>query len=193
MYKKIKGRERTSLFTYDIDNDIRLKLPELMDAERIFTLTDRSRETLREWLGWVDHTKTIEDSKNFIRICRSGFLANNSITTFIVYNDKIVGTVGFNELDWLNEIGHIGYWLDSDYEGKGIMTRAVKGLTHYGFNELQLNRIEIRAATENKKSRSIPERLGFMKEGTIRQGEKIQDRYVDHVIYGMLKNDWKQK
>jgi ribosomal-protein-serine acetyltransferase len=71
------------------------------------------------------------------------------------------------------------------------MTRACKGLVEYAINSLGINRIELRACTENYKSRAIPERLGFKNEGTIRQVELINGRYHDHVIYGILKEDIK--
>ena len=60
----------------------------------------------------------------------------------------------------------------------------------YCFEELQLNRIEIRAATGNVKSQVIPKKLGFTKEGCIREAEWLYDHYVDHTIYGMLKSDF---
>lgn len=55
------------------------------------------------------------------------------------------------------------------------------------FREYGLNRMEIRAAVDNRKSRAIPDRLGFTQEGTCRQAEWIVDHYVDHVVYGLLK------
>ncbi|WP_342770185.1 GNAT family protein [Oceanobacillus chungangensis] len=97
---------------------------------------------------------------------------------------------GFNSLDFRNKIGHIGYWLAKDYQGKGIMSRVARALTEYAFHELDLNRVEIRAAYENLRSRAIPKRLGFVEEGKIRQAEWLYDHYVDHVIYGMLASDW---
>lgn len=64
-------------------------------------------------------------------------------------------------------------------------------MVDYAFNELNLNRVEIRCAVENKKSRAIPERLHFVNEGCIRQAEWLYDHYVDHIVYGMLKEEWK--
>ena len=73
------------------------------------------------------------------------------------------------------------------------MTKVAKALTDYAFTHLKLNKVEIRAAVENKKSRSIPERLGFVYEGTLRQAEWLYDHYVDHAVYGMLADEWKVK
>lgn len=58
------------------------------------------------------------------------------------------------------------------------------------FSHLKLNKVEIRAAIENKKSRSIPERLGFVNEGSIRQAEWLYDHFVDQIVYGILAIEW---
>lgn len=63
-------------------------------------------------------------------------------------------------------------------------------MVNYGFTDLRLNRQVIACATENHRSRSIPERLGFCHEGTLRQAEWLHDRYVDHHLYGCLWQDW---
>ena len=73
------------------------------------------------------------------------------------------------------------------------MTRVAEALTEYAFKELALNKVEIRVAVGNKKSRSIPERLGFINEGCIRQAEWLYDHYVDHVVYGILSEEWTNK
>lgn len=181
------------MFTYKIDEEVSLKLPEHRDAERVFQLIDRSRDSLHEWLGWVQYTNSTKDTTQFIESSRSDFAANKSLVTLIVYQNQIVGTTGFNQIDWTNCNGTIGYWLDTKYEGKGVMTRAVQGLLNYGFDELNLNRIEIRAAIENLKSRAIAERLGFKQEGVIRQAEKLPKGFVNHAVYGILKEEWNQQ
>jgi ribosomal-protein-serine acetyltransferase len=70
------------------------------------------------------------------------------------------------------------------------MTKSCRAVINYIFNELELNRVEIRAAVLNKKSRAIPERLGFTQEGIIRSAEWLYDHFVDHVVYGMLRDEW---
>ena len=66
----------------------------------------------------------------------------------------------------------------------------MKAFVDYAFRELKLNRVEVRCAEENSKSRAIPERLGFVKEGIIREAEWIYDHYVDDVVYGILSREW---
>jgi ribosomal-protein-serine acetyltransferase len=53
-----------------------------------------------------------------------------------------------------------------------------------------LNRVELRAAEENRRSRAIPEHLGFRRDGTLREAELVGGRYLDSVVYSMLAADW---
>jgi ribosomal-protein-serine acetyltransferase len=70
------------------------------------------------------------------------------------------------------------------------MTEAVRALVAYAFEVWKLNRVEIRAAVANVRSRAIPERLGFKQEGVLRQAERIGDRFEDLVVYSMLAGEW---
>jgi len=71
------------------------------------------------------------------------------------------------------------------------MTKVAQKLLEYGFVEHSLNKIEIRCADNNHKSRTIPERLGFSYEATLRQCEWLYDPYVDHAVYTMLASEYK--
>jgi ribosomal-protein-serine acetyltransferase len=178
------------VFCHTVSDDIQLKLLELHDAEEIFFLTDASRSYLREWLPWVDVTRTPDDSKAFIQSTLQQFAANNGFQAGILYKEKFAGMIGFHGIDWSNKTTSIGYWLGQGFQGKGIMTSACRAMVHIAIQEYGLNRMEIRAAVDNRKSRAIPERLGFTEEGTCRQAEWLYDHYVDHVVYGLLKEDW---
>lgn len=180
------------MFIHKVDENIKLRLFYMDDAEELFILTNESRDYLRKWLPWVDHVKEINDSKRFIEDCLKSFVERNGFPKgiAILYNNVIVGTIGFNEVSLENKYVSIGYWLGEMYQSKGIMTKTCKSLINFVFNELNMNRIEIRVSPENIKSKLIPERLGFTNEGKIRKTEFLYDHYVDHYIYGLIKEDW---
>lgn len=73
------------------------------------------------------------------------------------------------------------------------MSQSFETMIDYGFNTLNLNRIEVRAAVENIKSRALPERFSFHLEGTIRDAEWLYDHYVDHAVYSLLKVEWEER
>lgn len=181
------------MFIHKIEEDLALKFIELRDAERVFELTNHSREYLREWLPWLDFTTSMEDTKAFINNSLKRFPENKSMNTVILFKGEIVGVAGFNEINWSNKTAYIGYWLGEEFQGNGIMTKVARALTDYAFDELNLNKVEIRVAKENKKSKGIPEKLDFVKEGIIRQAEWLYDHYVDHIVYGVLAEEWDNK
>ena len=86
----------------------------------------------------------------------------------------------------------LGYYLAEDAGGKGIMTRSVKAVLHYAFENLKLNKIEIRCGVGNAKSRAIPERLGFKLDGILRDEEWLYDHFHDIAVYSLLASEWKE-
>ncbi|MFC7688019.1 GNAT family N-acetyltransferase [Ureibacillus sp. GCM10028918] len=179
------------MFMYPVDEEINLRLVTERDAEEIFQMIDSSRTHLREWLGWLDYSTKVQDTLVNIKNNLIQFLSNEGLDTAIVFKGKIVGKIGFNKINKANKTAYVGYMLDEAFQGKGIMTRATKAIVKIAFEEYGLNKVEIHVATENIKSRNIPKRLGFKEEGTIRSAEWLYDHYVDHVVYGMLRDEWK--
>lgn len=178
------------MFIQDIDDDLNIRMLSVKDGKSLFEITDRSREHLRKWLPWVDDIKSVDDSISFIKNGFQIYAEQSGITVGIFYQTKLVGVAGYNRFNWKNRNTTIGYWLDVESQGLGIMTRVVRSLTEFAFTELGLNRVEIRVASGNIKSEAIPIRLRFTKEGTLRQAEWLYDHYVDHHVYSMLKSDW---
>lgn len=178
------------MFTYKMNEKIELKMLTPQDTEPLFMLTDQSRASLKEWLPFIDYTKTSADTASFITATMKQFSDNNGFQAGIWYEGKLAGVIGFHKIDWNNQSTSIGYWLGKGFEGSRLMTQSVKAFVNHAIVELGLNRVEIRAAVKNKKSRAIPERLGFTEEGCIRQAEWLYDHYVDHVVYGILAEDW---
>lgn len=179
------------MFNKEDKSKIKLKLIEMKHAEEVFKSIDTNREHLRPYLPWVDSTRTLSDTKEFIKYSKKQYVNNKGFDAGIWYEGKYVGMIGFHSLNRRTNSISIGYWLDKDYTGKGIVSYACKKFIKYAFDILKMNRVEITCAEDNVKSRAIPERLGFIEEGKVRDGEMRDGRYVDLVIYGLLKREWK--
>lgn len=181
------------MFYYPIGEQAELRLLEERHAKALFSLTNESRASLREWLPWVDQTQDVNDSLQFIQAGLKQFAANDGFHCGIWYEGELAGTVAYHFFDWKNRRTSIGYWLGEPFRGRGLMTRAVRALTDYALVQRQFNRVEIRCATGNQKSMAIPERLGFRFEGVARGTEWLNDRFVDHRVYSMLRDEWMQR
>lgn len=175
------------MFFRHINDDVKLSLSISQYADELFELTDRNRAFLKQWLPWLDTITEPSDTKSFLETQLSRFHQGEALHATIFYRDKIAGVLGYNRIDQMNRIGCIGYWLAQEYNGRGIMRASVKDLIDLGFKYYSLNRIEIRCAVGNCKSRAIPEYLGFEQEGIIRMAEKVYDKYLDHVVYGLCR------
>ncbi|WP_053220197.1 GNAT family N-acetyltransferase [Virgibacillus senegalensis] len=178
------------MFTYPIDEQTYLKRLEPTDTFELFTLISESMEHLQEWLPLIGKNKRQEDTEAFIKSSLNQMSENNGFQAGIWHQGKIAGVIGFHYINWSNRTTSIGYWLGDSFEGNGLMTKACRAMIDYAFEVWRLNRVEIRAAEENDRSRAIPERLGFKQEGTIRQAELLKEEYVDHIVYGLLAEEW---
>ncbi|RNA68637.1 GNAT family N-acetyltransferase [Alteribacter keqinensis] len=179
------------MFYYTINEVTKLEILQEKHGDALFALTESGREYLSEWMPWAPDIKGAEDTKAFIRSTLKAFGNQGSLSCAIIYKEEVAGVIGFHEIDYRNKKTSMGYWLGEGFQGKGIMTEASRAFVQYAFNEIGLNRLEIRAGVENKKSRAVPERLGFMYEGTQRQVEVVNGRFIDHALYAILKEDWK--
>ncbi len=178
------------MFSRVVDADIELKFLEEMHAEELFRLVDGNREYLRQWLPWLDSNTSVKDNEEFIRHGHERFSKREGVTAGIWFKGNLAGVISFVSLDMANRSGVIGYWLAAEHQGKGLVTRACAAMIDYGCLDLGLNRIVIRAATDNRQSLAVPLRLGFTREGVERQAEWVNDRFVDLVVFSMLRGEW---
>lgn len=162
------------------------------DAGELFQLTDLNRQNLRLWLPWLDGVRKRQDTEKFIQISQKHLEEKTGCVLSIRYQKVLIGLVDFHGLDSFSRHALIGYWLGEKWRGKGLMLEAVEGLIGFGFEKLDLHRLEIRIAAGNERSRRIPRKLGFQLEGRIREVEWLYDHFVDHEVYGLLREDWEK-
>ena len=127
--------------------------------------------------------------------CLNPFKENRGIRWGIVMQgtDKLIGTCGYTHWDKNVHRGEIGYDLNPAYWRQGIMTEALGAVLRYGFENMDLNRIQAVIDSENVRSQKLVKRLGFKKEGVLRQNSVFEGQYRDDVLYSLLKEEWRLK
>lgn len=160
------------------------------DADALFALVEANRAHLRRWLPWVDDSHSVEDTRRFKQKAVQQHGAREALQVLLLLNDRPVGLIGFHRFDWANRSTSIGYWLAEAFQGHGYMTTACRTLIEIAFTKWELNRIEIRCATGNVRSRAIPERRGFKREGILRSAEWLYNHFEDLVVYSLLADEF---
>ena len=175
-----------------INENIRLELTSVKHALQLFNAIDNSRTHLSEFLPWVDNIQTVQDVTDYLTSCELLYRQKKEVSFVIFFKESVVGRIGLHHLNMQNKAGAIGYWLTKSAEGKGVITSACKALIDYGFQDLGLHRIEIKAAVTNFKSQAIPAKLKFKKEGILREAEFLNNQFIDLILYSMLIDEWEK-
>lgn len=178
------------MFTLRIEEGLQLALVSPRFAPRYLEIVRREREYLSQWLAWPPHAEDEEFFLSFIKRSLHDYADGKSLVCAMIYQDTVVGNISFNSIN--HELGkvEIGYWLSSDYQGKGIVSKSVAKLMEMAFIELGMSKVQISAAVENQASRNVCERLGFTLEGIITRAENLNGRIVDHAVYGLSRTAW---
>jgi ribosomal-protein-serine acetyltransferase len=145
-----------------------------------------SYEELKAWLPFAQKLPAVEETEINLRKAHINFLKRESFRFLIFHKETndFIGTVSLQGIDWSIPKCEIGYWISTKFGGNGYMTEAVKALTDFGLKQLKFNRIEIRCESTNLKSRAIPEKLGYLLEGILRNDDLSADgRRLTHTCY----------
>lgn len=126
------------------------------------------------------------------RYCINPFKENKGVRWGIVKkgSKELIGTCGY--YDWNKTVhrAEIGYDLDPVYWGRGIMTEALGATLEYGFEKMELNRIQAIIDSKNVRSIRLVQRLGFKKEGILRQNSYFNGQFIDDIVFSLLKKEW---
>jgi diaminopimelate decarboxylase len=164
---------------------------ESSNSQVLFNCVDTNRHHLGKWLPWVEFTKCPSNSRNFIEAEQHAHLLAQRASYGIFNEGSLIGMIAFHKINWDCEQASIGYWVSLAHQGKGFITKACISLVNYGFSNLKLNKVIISCAVENDRSRVIAEKLGFRLEGILTANEKINGMFLDHAIYGLTVEKWK--
>lgn len=173
-----------------VDGPVTLRPLAAADAPALFRLIDGDRERLGRWLPWVDETRTEGDSGRFIADAAEERQRRRSLVLGIFVEAALAGTIGLHYIEWFDRCAEVGYWITRDREGQGYVGRATRAVLRFAFGTAGLNRIVIRCALGNDRSRRVAERLGFRCEGVLREAHYVRGRYLDQHLFALLRREF---
>ncbi len=163
------------------------------DAAAVWAAVEESRANLEPWLPWVRTLQSIEDERADIARMheRSSLRTDWTVGVFDRVTGRYLGGSGLHRIRWDSRIFEIGYWIRTSEEGKGYITETVRLLTRLAFDRLGAHRVEIYVDPRNARSIRVPERLGYILEGTLRRfrtgvGSHPEDRHV----FALIRDDY---
>jgi ribosomal-protein-serine acetyltransferase len=159
----------------DLGDGAALRPFRVEDADELHALIEANRDLLRPWMPWAD--QDLEGTRQYLR---DATIDTRDVQTAITLDGRLVGAIG---LVHPGGFPMLGYWLDAGAQHRGIVTRAVQAYVEHAFADLGYERVELRAAVNNVRSRAVAERAGFQLVRTIPDAAVVNGRSVDHVVY----------
>jgi ribosomal-protein-alanine N-acetyltransferase len=166
-----------------------LRALEPSDVEAIFRIFS-DLEVTRYW----GHSTLVEmgQAADFIREAQEGFQSGQLIEWGIADRagpGEVIGTCAFSGWSSEHRRAEIGYALRRDRWGGGVMAEVLPELLRFGFEEMDLNRIEADADPRNERSLKSLERLGFVREGYLRERYFVNGELQDAILFSLLRRD----
>jgi len=181
------------VLTTVLTDDAELRLLEPWHAEEFAAHLDEARDYLAVHLSWGDRVVDVDTARKFLQ----GFadkLARDEARLYGVWLDGgLVGGALFPAFDAATKVCEVGVWLVERATGRGLVTQAVGHLIDWAVFERGMVRVEWYAAAANERSLAVATRLGFTKEGTLRQSYAHRTGRLDMEVWSVLADEWRAR
>lgn len=180
------------MFGIPVDDELTLILAEERHAPAMTDLIRRNQERLARWEPWAEQPATLESTRAYIRAALEDFLRGRQISTIITRDSghEFIGRCGMR-INPRARSGDIGYWVDAAHEGRGVVSRSARTLLTNVFDELGLERVDLRASIHNTRSRNVAARLGFTFSSILPAGLRFANRTDDVALYTVTAESWR--
>jgi len=181
------------MFKIKVEDELYLEIVNSFRTEEIFEVAQKNYGRLKRWLLWIDGA-TIDSMNEFYNNMLNKFAKKMAIPAFIIYKDSYIGSIDIVvKKGYGANYGEIGYWIDKDYEKRGIVTKCASKLINLAFNYLDIKSIVIRCANANSNSCNVAKRLGFKLDGVLRGQVLVDSKEYNLNYYTLLKDEWNNK
>lgn len=169
----------------------RLLLRKMREDDSADVFRYASDPEVSRYTTWETH-ESIDSSRSFLKAVVEGYATGTTRQWAIVLNDneRMVGTIGFGWWDDSSRQAEVGYALARDCWGQGFTPEALAAVMRYGFEHLNLNRIQARCHGQNTASVRVLMKSGFRHEGTFRENMLRHGVLADTMFFAILRREW---
>ena len=166
-----------------IDTTIVLSVLAAFDAEEYVALVKQNEERLMRWVPYYGRVNSLSRFRSYLESVRVLTEQRLWVDFVIRIEGTIAGSVQIHNIDPLNRIGNVGYWLGERFTGQGKMSQVLPVVSEIAFRDYNIHRLQLLAAVENLASRVTAERTGFAYETTLREHFIKPGGYSDAAVY----------
>lgn len=149
---------------------------------------ESSANELGEFLAWAIEPRK-EGTRQFLERAVQAWDEGAEWSFAVMLDGRCIGGVGLNYYVPVAEHANLGYWIKTDHAGRGYTAEAASALAEWAFEELGLHRLELHAASHNHASLKVAAKLGFQREGLLREADYARGGWLDVVAFGLLRSD----
>ncbi|EAR87337.1 GNAT family acetyltransferase (macronuclear) [Tetrahymena thermophila SB210] len=176
--------------TIKIDNDFRLEL--CVDYTVLYNFIQKNRDIFLNTIPWVQSFNTIEDSKKLIDTWQQAYLQGTKSCYYIMQNENVAGFFCFRTIDLTKKEAEVGYMMDKDYQGKGILRKCMKFMIEYALQQYQIQRFILITKSSNLRSQNVGLKLGFQIFKRQEIGAQLNGVSDDQVVFELTKEQYEQ-
>jgi ribosomal-protein-serine acetyltransferase len=158
------------------------------DVEAIHAAALESVTEVYPWLAWCHPRYTLDEARQWVML-QIELARQRKAFEFVIVGEggRLLGGCGINQINPMNRLANLGYWVRTSAAGRGVAPAAVRQVAAYAFRETDLIRLEIVVAVGNTRSQRVAEKVGAVREGVLRSRVLLPSGPSDAVMYSLVR------
>jgi ribosomal-protein-serine acetyltransferase len=165
-----------------------VRLYQKEDVEAIHAAALESVTEVYPWLAWCHPRYTLDEARQWVML-QIELARQRKAFEFVIVGEggRLLGGCGINQINPMNRLANLGYWVRTSAAGRGVAPAAVRQVAAYAFRETDLIRLEIVVAVGNTRSQRVAEKVGAVREGVLRSRVLLPSGPSDAVMYSLVR------
>ena len=174
----------------EVSEGLYLRSFNIDDTEVLMDCIHCNTAHLQTWIPWINPQNHLGQVQEFIHQQMQSLEHQEGMMLGIFKEEELVGMAGLQKWDHNLSMAEIGFWISQKHLRKGLMTQALERIIHFGFLDMQLQRVTATFPIANVKAHKLLERLGFKVEGVLRNHMLHHGLKTNMVVMGYLTEEW---